>query len=218
MNAYYHPQVPQPSLAQADPQGSTRMSDPLAYCADSESMPTRFTPYSTWSQINSSDYNHSQPQSGAVQQLYGMERNPFRQPYNHTGRAATYISTNGTQTGSLRYPSSLYPPQVMEPNRYNSHITNSTNSFEGDRVSSGGPSSTKKRRRQFSPEDREKTKNIRRLGACMRCRIMRLGVSFPLLLFHISHAYDILVRRRNPLWPVPRGTQQSQDLPRAMQP
>ena len=209
MNAYYHPQVPQPSAAQADPQGSTRMSHPLAYCADSESMPTRFTPHSTWSQINPSDYNRSQPQSEGFQQFYDMDENPFRQPYNPIGRAATYISPSGTQIGSLRYPSSLYPPQMMEPKRYNSHITNSTNSFEEDRVSNGGPSSTKKRRRQFSPEDREKTKNVRRLGACMRCRIMRLGVSFPLLLVHVSHSYDILVRRRNPLWHVPRGTQQS---------
>ena len=194
MNAYYHPQIPQPSPTQADPRGSTQMSDPFAYYADSESMPTQFTPYGTWSQINPSDYSHSQPHSEAFQQVYNIDENPFRQPYNHIGHAATFISTSRPQTGSLRDPGSLYPPQVMEPKSYNSHITNSTNSFEEDRVSSGGPSSTKKRRRQFSPEDREKIKGVRRLGACMRCRIMRLRVSFSLTLFHVSFSYQILVR------------------------
>ena len=208
-NAYYHPRIPQASPAQASPRGTTRMDAPLAYCTDSESMSTRYTPYSTWSQINPSDCNHSQPQSEAFQQLYDMDENPFGQSYNHISCVPTCFSTSGTQTGTLRNPGFLYPPQVMEPKRYNSHITNSTNSFEEDRVSNGCPSSTKKRRRQFSPEDREKTKNVRRLGACMRCRIMRLGVSFSLLLVHVSFSYDILVRRRNPLWHVPRGFQQS---------
>lgn len=210
MNAYSHLQVPQPSPAQADPHGSTRMSAPLAYRTDSESMPTRYTPYSTWSQINPSDYNHSQPQSEAFQQFYDMNENPFGQPYNHISRAATFISTVGTQTGSIRNPGSLYPPQVMEPKCYNSHITNSSNSFEEDRVSNGGPSSTKKRRRQFSPEGREKTKNVRRMGSCARCRIMKLKVSFPLLLLPCQLCLLFLVRRRNPLLrQVPRGTQQS---------
>ena len=192
MNAYYPPQIPQTSPAQADPRGSTRMSGPLAYYTGSESMPSQFTPYSTSSQMNLSDYDHSQPQSEVFQQIYDMDENPFRQPFNHIGRAATYIPTSQPQTGPLRNPGSMYPPQVMEPKSHNPHITNSTNSFEEDRVFRGGPSNTKKRRRQL--EDPEKTKNVRRLGACMRCKIMRLGVSFSLPLFRVSYSYNILVR------------------------
>ena len=193
MNAYY-PQMPRPSPAQADPRNSTRMSDPWDYRADSESVPTRFTSYSPWSQIDPSDYDHSPPQSAAVQQVHNMDENRFSQPYNHVGRAATFISTTRPQTGSIRGSGSLCPPQAMESKSHNPHLTNSTNSFEENRVLSSGPSSTKKRRGQFSPEGREKTKNVRRLGACIRCRIMRLGVSYSLPLFHVSHSYDVVVR------------------------
>ena len=182
MNAYYAPRVPQPSPAQANHQATTRMSAHLTYYTDSESMQTRYTPHSTWSQINPSDYNHSQPQSEAFQQLYNVNENQFGQPYNHISRAPTYISTSGTQTGSLRNPGSLHPSQTMESKGSKSHITNSINSFEEDRVSDGGPPSTKKRRRQFGPEDREQTRNVRRMGSCERCRIMKLKVSFPVFL------------------------------------
>ena len=201
MDAYCPSQIPLSSPAQADPRGSTRMSDPFAHYADSESMPTKYTPYSsTWSQNNPSDYNHSQPRSEAFHQVYEMDENQFKQPYNHIGRAATFISTSQPQTGSLRSSGSLCPPQAMEPKSHNPHTTTSTtNSFEEDRVPSSGPSSTKKRRRQFSPERREKTKNVRRLGACIRCRIMRVGVSFSLPLFSRQSFLRYLSVMKKPL-------------------
>lgn len=181
MNAFDNPQLPQPSLAQADLQRTIPMNAPLAYLTDFESMRTQSTPYSTWSQVNHSDYNPSQPQSEEFQQIFDVNQNPFSQPYSHTNCAATFISTSGPQTGSPLNLGSLYPYPVMEPKPYNSRITNSTNSFEEDGISNGGPSSTKKRRRQFSPEDREKTKNVRKMGSCARCRKMKLKVMLPLL-------------------------------------
>lgn len=182
MNAFYNPQLPQPSLAQADPQHSIPINAPLAYRPDFESMQTQSTPYSTWSQVNPSDYNLSQPQSEEFQQIYNVNQNPFPQSYSQINCAPTFISMSGPQTGSLPNLGSLYPPPGMEPKTYNSHVTNSTKSFEEERVSNGGPSSTNKKRRQFSPEDREKTKMVRTLGSCARCRKMKLKVIFPLLL------------------------------------
>ena len=182
INAFYDPQMHQTSLAQADPQRPTSMNAPLAYHTDFESMQTQSTPCSPWSQVNLSDYNPSQPQSEEFQHVYDFDENPFLESYTHTNCPATFISTSGPQTGSLLYLGSSYPPQVMVPKPENSHVTNSTNSFEEDGVSIGGPSSGKKRRRQFSPEGREKTKNVRKIGSCARCRKMKLKVIFPLLL------------------------------------
>ena len=182
LNAFYDPQMPQPSLAQAYFQRPTSMNAPLAYRTDFESLQTQSTPYSTWSQVNPSDYNASQPQSEEFQHIYNLNENPFPEPYTHSNSAATFISTSGPQTGSLLNLGSLLPPQMMEPKSHNSYVTNSTNSFEEDGVSNGGPSNGKKRRRQFSPENREKTKNVRKLGSCARCKKMKLNVIFPLLL------------------------------------
>ena len=177
MNAYYPFQDPQPGPAQAGPQGSTGMSAHLDYCTDSESMPTQYTPYSTESQLKPPNNNHSHPHSEDFQQLYKTGESTIRQPYTHNSNAATYNSTNGTYIGIPLNSCSLYQHPM-----YNTPLTNSTNSFEQDGVSNGGPSSSKKRRRQFSPEDREKTKNVRKLGSCARCRRMKLKVIFPLLL------------------------------------
>ena len=182
MNAYYPLQVPQPSPAQAGPQGSTGMSAHLDYCTDSESMPTQYTPYSTESQISPPNYNHNHPRSEDFQQFYRTSESTIRQPYIHNSNAATYNSTSGTYTGILLNPGSLYQYPVMDPKSYNTPLTNSTNSFEQDGVSNGGASSNKKRRRQLSPEEREKTKNVRKLGSCARCKRMKLKVIFPLLL------------------------------------
>lgn len=179
MNAFYDPQMPQPSLVQADLQHPTSMN---AYRTDFEVMQSQSTPYSTWSQVNPSDYNASQPQSEEYQHIYGSNENPFPEPYTYSNCAATFISTSGPQTGSFLNLDSLYPPQVMEPKLHNSYVTNSTNSVEEDGVSNGRPPSGKKRRGRFSPEGREKTKNVRKLGSCARCRKMKLGVIFSLLL------------------------------------
>ena len=181
MNAFTNPQLPQPSLAQADPQHSIPMNTPLAYPTDFESMRTQSTPYSTWSQVNPSDYNSSQPQSEEFQQIYDVNQNPFPQPYSHINYAATFISTSGPQTGSPLNSGSLYAPPLMEPKWYNPHITNSINSFEEDGIPNGGPSRSKKRPRQFSPEDRENIKNVRKIGSCARCKRMKLKVMLPLL-------------------------------------
>ena len=185
MNAFYDPQLPQSSLAQADPQRSIPVNAPLAYRTGFEPMQTQSSHYSTWSQVNLSDYNSSQPQSVEFQQIYDVNQDPFPHPYSHTNCAATFISTSGPQTGSLPNLGSSYLRPGMElksyNSSYNSYVTNSTNSIDEERASNGGPSRTKKRR-QFSPEDREKIKMVRTLGSCARCRKMKLKVIFPLLL------------------------------------
>ena len=183
MNGYYPLQELQPSPAQADPQGSTRMSAPFAHHTDSESVPTQYTPYSTGSQTNPSAYNPIQPQTEQLQQIYNIERNSHRQIYPHVSQPATFVSTNVIPTPSRLSPGSLQTPPGMESKPYYCDITNSTNSFEEDGVSHGGPSGTKKRRRQLSPEDREKAKNVRRMGSCARCRIMKLRASLSQLSF-----------------------------------
>ena len=169
MNGYYPLQIHQPSPAQAYPQGSTRMSAPSAHRTDSESVPTQYTPYSTGSQTNPSAYNPIQPQTEQLQPIYNMERNSHRQIYPHVSQPATFVSTDVIHTPSRLSPGSLQPSP------------NSTNSFDEDGVSHGGPSGTK-RPRQLSPEGRERAKNVRRMGSCARCRIMKLRASLPQLL------------------------------------
>lgn len=174
------------------------MSAHLEYYTDSESIPTQYTPYSTESQINPPNYNHSHPHSEDFQQIYKTNESTIRQPYTPNSNAATYSPTSGTYTGSLLNPGSLCQHPLMEPRSYNAPLTNSTNSFEQDGVSNGGASSIRKRRRQFSPEDRERTKNVRKMGSCARCRIMKLKVCFPLLLLprHLCLQYLSATKKR----------------------
>ena len=198
MTAFHDPQLPQSSLAQADPQRSIPVDASFAYRTDFEPMQTQSSPYSTWSQVNPSDYNPSQPQSEEFQQIYDVNQNLFPQPYSHINCAATFISTSGPQTGSPLSFGSLYPPPVMEPKSYNSHLTNSTNGFVEDGISNGGPSNTKKRRRQSSLEGRENTQNVRKMGSCARCRKMKLRVMLPLLLLPCQVCLPYLSATKKP--------------------
>ena len=177
MNGYY-PQIHQPSPAQAYPQGSIGLSAPSAHRTNSESVPTQYTPDSTGSQTNPSTYNLIQPHTEQLQPIYNMERHSHRQIYPQVSQPATFVPTNVIHNPSRLSPGSLQPSPK------------STNSFEEDGLSHGGPSGTK-RPRQLSPGGRERAKNVRRMGSCARCRIMKLRASLPQLLLPRSSTLTI---------------------------
>lgn len=44
---------------------------------------------------------------------------------------------------------------------------------QGESVSISDPSKRKRQRQRFNPTDREKVKRVRRIGACLRCRMYK---------------------------------------------
>ena len=172
------PELHVAQIAQTVPQGTMPLGPSLARFSYMHSMqtPSQSTTEGSWQYGNVGD-------------------NSFGHTYDLSGPATVGFLETAAQAGWYPKPASPSHDQPSDRGCYNGYMATPTCSFDNDPslnsgqfssrkrcseeggLSVSGQSASKKPRSKFRPERLEQTNNVRKIGSCRRCRIMKMRVS-----------------------------------------
>ena len=174
---HMHYSMPTPSTPAPQPGFLPTNLSPSPYMNAQHTQPGSSS-YDSWDVLHTTDYNSSQRTSEELQHSYLMEGYASPQLHQYNGPQASYIPTDAIQVESLPEDNSIALGQITSTAPFDSRLATSSDGNIDDGLSNGVKPNPKKR--HLTPDQQRNAKIMRKVGSCIRCRIMKTPVSFPL--------------------------------------